>query len=268
MLVCAMLRVEDLEELPLMTLREKMQIAIVSSPRCGTTWARMVLARALNLEEIAVFNWQDLPRELPEACVLSIHWYREPNFQSFLRQNNFRLIVLARHPLDVLLSVLHFIRYEPLTARWLEGNCVIPEQLIGSSSVSEAFNRYATSWGAENLLSISYQWWHEPGALRIRYEQMVADPKGQFSSIAKAFDTATDRLEPVLGAANLEVFRAMPNRHGWQGMPGLWRKLIPTTAALKIYLYHRRVFDVLGYSIPLSLTSPASAKHNWEQLTV
>jgi hypothetical protein len=245
-----------------------LRIAIVSSPRSGNTWVRMVLARALDLEEIAVHNWADLPSTLPENCILQIHWYREPNFQSFLRKNKFYLIVLARHPLDVLLSVLHYVRYEPMTHRWLEGNCAIPPELAGSSSVSAAFNQYATSWGAENLLSISYQWWHEPAALRIRYEELVRDPIGRFSAIAKAFDGKTEKLQPILQEISFEKFRATPNRHGWQGQPGLWGRLIPTFTALNIYLYHRRIFDALGYPLPLSLTTLAHAKRSWERLKV
>jgi len=226
----------------------------------------MVLARTLGLEEIAVHNWRDLPSELPNDCVLQIHWYREPNFQAFLRENKFRLIVLARHPLDVLLSVLHFIEYEPLTARWLEGNCGISPELIGSSPVSAAFKRYATSWGAENLLSISYQWWHDPETLRIRYEDLVEDPKANFNTIVKVLDGSTDTLEPILQEINFEKFRATPNRHGWQGQPGLWRRLIPTITALKIYAYHRRVFNTLGYPPPFSLITPTNANRNWERL--
>jgi hypothetical protein len=226
----------------------------------------MVLARMMDLEELAVHNWKDLPNELPANCIVQIHWYREPNFQSFLRENNFRLIVLARHPLDILLSVLHFIRYEPLTARWLEGNCALLPELIDSSPVSAAFNRYATSWGAENLLSISYQWWHDSTAFRVRYEDLLRDPKSKFADIAKAFDGPTDRLEAILQEINLEKFQAMPNRHGWQGKSGLWRKLIPTLAALNIYAYHFRVFNALGYSPPLSLLTHAVARRNWERL--
>jgi hypothetical protein len=228
----------------------------------------MVLARALNLAEIAVHNWTDVPEKLPKDCILQIHWYREPNFQSFLRQNGFRLMVLARHPLDILLSVLHFVRHEPMTARWLEGNCAISPELIESSPVSAAFERYAMSWGAENLLSISYQWWHDPAALRIRYEDLLGDPKGKFAAIAKAFDGPPDTLELILQETNFETFRAMPNRHGWQGRPGLWRRLIPTVTALKIYAYHRRVFNALGYPIPLWLTTHANAKRDWERLVV
>jgi hypothetical protein len=242
-----------------------LRIAIVSSPRCGNSYVRTVLARALNLAEIAVHNWTDTPKELPKDCILQIHWYREPNFQSFLRENSFRLLVLARHPLDVLLSVLHFIRYEPLTARWLEGNCAISPELLESSSVSAAFERYATSWGAENLLSISYQWWHDCAALRIRYEDLVEDPNGEFAAIAKALGQTTDCIETILTEINFQTFRAMPNRHGWQGKPGLWRMLVPTITALKIYACHQRIFNVLGYPIPLSLTTRSTAKRNWER---
>jgi hypothetical protein len=49
------------------------RIAIVGSPRSGNTWARMVLARMMGLEEIAVHNWKDLPSELPANCILQIH---------------------------------------------------------------------------------------------------------------------------------------------------------------------------------------------------
>ena len=228
----------------------------------------MVLARVLNLQEIAVHNWRDIPSELPKDCILHIHWYREPNFQSFLRENEFRLIALARHPLDVLLSVLHFIRHEPLTTRWLEGNCEIPSELTSSSPVSASFNRYATSWGAENLLSISYQWWLDPSALRIRYEDFAIDPEREFTAIVKAFVKSADGLEAVLGEINFKTFQAMPNHHGWQGKPGAWRGLLPGASALRIYARHRRVFNVLGYAIPLSLTSNTNAKRNWEQIKI
>ncbi len=242
------------------------RIAIIGSPRSGNRWARMVLARTLGLQEFAIHNWTDLPSELPEECILGIHWYREPNFQSFLRKNEFRLVVLARHPLDVLLSVLHFIRFEPMTSRWLEGNCALASELIGSSPLSEAFNRYATSWGAENLLSVGYQWWHDPPILKVRYEDLVADPNDEFTAIASTFGGSTSGLEAILREISCESFRALPNRHGWQGRPGLWRRLIPTIKALKIYAYHRRVFKTLGYPPPLSLLTPAEAKRNWDRL--
>src|SRR5205807_380982 len=137
-----------------------LKIAIIGTPRSGNTWVRRVLTQALDLKEIAVHNPRDIPVLLPERVALQIHWYREPNFQTFLRSNGFKVVVMARHPLDVLVSVLTFIRHEPLTARWLEGNAEFPPDLAGHPPASPSFVAYATSWGAENLLSVSYQWWH------------------------------------------------------------------------------------------------------------
>ena len=138
------------------------RIAIISTPRSGNTWVRSVLAHALTLEEIAVHNPRDIQDVLPQRLILQVHWYREPNFQAFLRNEGFQVLVLRRHPLDVLLSVLSFVQREPGVARWLEGNTGLPAGLAKLTPVSPDFAAYATSFGAENLLSISYQWCHEP----------------------------------------------------------------------------------------------------------
>jgi hypothetical protein len=115
----------------------------------------------------------DLPAELPPKCCLQIHWYREPNFQRFLHLHSFHIVTLRRHPLDILISVLHFIQHEPQTAVWLKGNAEIPAQLSGEAPTSDAFLEWAISWGAENLLSISYQWAHHPSAIKLSYEELV-----------------------------------------------------------------------------------------------
>lgn len=242
------------------------RLAIVSSPRSGNTWTRLVLARALGIDGFAVHHWKDLPAELPKRCVLQIHWYREPNFQSFLLENDFRVLVLGRHPLDVLLSTLHFIRYEPLTARWLEGDCKIPQELVGAAPSSGVFVDYGLSQGAGNLLSVSYQWWHDPLASKIRYEDLLRDPGGRFAELLENIGEGCDRLRTALEETNIEKLKALPNRHGWQGRSGLWRKLIPTSSALRIYLHHRHVFSTLGYPPPVSLVTCASARRRWEQL--
>lgn len=138
-----------------------LRIAVISTPRSGNSWIRSVLAGALGMQEIAVHNYLDIQEQLPDRCFLQIHWYREPNFQTWLAANKFRTLCVARHPLDILLSVMHYIRYEPDTAKWLGGNVDIPSQLLSASPASKAFLDYAIGDGAENLLSISYQWWKD-----------------------------------------------------------------------------------------------------------
>jgi hypothetical protein len=243
-----------------------MRIAIVSSPRCGNTWVRSVLSSTLSLPEIGVHNYLDVTSELPQNCALQVHWYREPNFQRFLREHGFRVVVIARHPLDLLISVLHFVRHEPLTSEWLLGNAEIPTQLAGQSPTSDIFMDYALSWGAENLLSISYQWWHDSSVIRVKYEDLVASPAAKFEGLVQQLSGDGGLLGEAIARFDIDHFRSTPNKHGWQGQPGLWRQLLPFKRAREIYVRHRRVFETLDYEVPFSWLTTAAAAANWQRL--
>jgi hypothetical protein len=243
-----------------------LRIAVIGTPRCGNTWVRLVLGDILKLEQFAVHNYTELG-SVPDRCIVQLHWYREPNFQRFLREYGFKTLVLARHPLDVLVSILNFIRHEPLTARWLEGNAEIPPSLVGQPSTSREFLQYATSWGAENVLGVSYQWWHDPDAVKVRYEELVQRPDEALLSLARVFDPAARDENRAIGRLGLPFFRELPNKHGWQGRPGLWRELIVYVDARSIYKRHKRVFDVMDYSVRPYLLSRTSAFRRWKELT-
>lgn len=239
------------------------RIAVVSSPRSGNSWIRSTLAGALSMQEVAIHNYLDAPAVLPQRCFLQIHWYREPNFQAWLRANQFRVLTVARHPLDVLVSALHYIRYEPGTSRWLEGNAKLPGELTSASPSSAEFLEYALGMGAEDLLSITYQWWSDPEVLRLRYEDAVANPEAVLGQQVAALGGNAQDVVPWLERLSMEKMRATPNRHGWQGSPRLWRRLIVPQDAMRIYRRHRRVFDTLGYKIEPYFLTRASAYRNW-----
>ena len=243
----------------------KQRVAIVSSPRSGNTWLRHLLRDGLGLQELAVHNYADV-HSVPERCVMQLHWYREPNFQRFLSENGFRVLVLARHPLDVLISVLHFIKYEPETARWLGGNCEIPSTLAGKSPTSEEFVDYAVSFGAENLLSVTYQWWHERTAVRVRFEDLVGNAEEQIRSIAGLLGEPCDDPEEAVRTNSIGMFQALPNRHGWQGRAGLWRELLLPEHASRIFRRHESVFRTLGYGVEPSAVSHDEALATWDVL--
>ncbi|WP_353208982.1 sulfotransferase domain-containing protein [Sphingorhabdus sp.] len=242
-----------------------MKIVIVSSPRSGNSWLRRLLVDGLGLNDTAVHNYLDVA-QVPEQCALQVHWYREPNFQNFLAVHNFSVITLARHPLDVLLSVLHFVKYEPETKRWLEGNCALPDNLNISSPCSQCFIDYATSFGCENLLSVSYQWWHDKDALKIRYEDLVSATNSELERVADFLKVDSQLIKSALPLNSIENFQALPNRHGWQGRPGIWRELIPTDIAQKIFSRHSGVFQALGYDIEPSSLTHEEAERRWLEL--
>ncbi|HVB10757.1 MAG TPA: hypothetical protein VNM16_10385, partial [Bacillota bacterium] len=68
------------------------------------------------------------------------------------------------------------VRFEPATGKWLEGNVDIPSSLSQASPVSSEFLKYSLSFGAENLLAVTYQWWRDELAIQIKYEDCVGDP--------------------------------------------------------------------------------------------
>ena len=71
-------------------------------------------------------DWAALPPEV----VLQIHWRRTPEFQAKLNEHGFHVVTVARHPLDVLISILHFCIYESESEQWLLG-----ERRLGSGDL-------------------------------------------------------------------------------------------------------------------------------------
>lgn len=115
-----------------------LRMANVSSPRSGNNWVRGVLSAALELEPLAVHDFAEVG-ELPSGCAFSGPLVSRTAYQRFLSENNFPPLVLARHPLDILLLALHFARHEPQTRQWLLGNCEIADELSQADSSSEIF---------------------------------------------------------------------------------------------------------------------------------
>src|SRR5439155_7461592 len=135
------------------------RIVLVSTPRSGNNWQRHLLARLYDVPSLSVHNPADLDWEaLPPQCVLGIHWHPVPPFLALLERHDFRAVALARHSLDVLVSVLHFALYAP-TARWLEGEGGDERPIYGAMPRSSPFLEYAAGKRACALLYVSRDWW-------------------------------------------------------------------------------------------------------------
>ncbi len=244
------------------------RVAVVGTPRSGNSWIRGVIRDTLSLKEYAVHNYHDLPETLEERVIIQIHWPREPGFQKFLKEHGFQVIVPARHPLDVLVSALHFVRREPQTGRWLEGNAEIPPDFAKESPLSPGFEHYALSFGAENLLSVSYQWSFDTKATLVRYESLVCSPKQEFTTLMDSLGYTRERLGPALESNSFKAFSNTNNKHGWQGTPGLWQKLIPWSIARHIRARHQTIFERLGYDVPFYILGNRMAGATWEKLAI
>jgi hypothetical protein len=206
---------------------------------------------------------------LPEECIMQMHWHPWPAFRERLRNHNFQIVALARHPLDVLISILQFAIHEP-TSRWLEGEGGNESTIFGAMPRSAAFLEYATGSRARALLSVTPEWWFEPGCVQVHYESLVDDP-GQIAKllIEELGGRPKQSVADVLASTSLANLRKQTQStgHFWQGKPGLWRSFFTTEEADLLFSAHRQVFEDLGYHAHADAElTPSSADANWIRL--
>ncbi len=251
-----------------------LRVALISTPRAGNNWLRHLLVGMYQVPSLPVhapreIDWAALPRE----CLLAVHWHPSPSFLERLDQHGFQTIVLARHPLDVLISVLHFaLHYSSTqaTQRWLEGEDGNERSIFGAMPRSTAFLDYATGRRAGALLAVSHEWWQVPGCLQVRYEELLQDPEGTLQRLAEALGVpGRATVRDVVAANSMTKLRHSTGSkyHFWQGQSGLWRHLLPAAETALIVDAHQVVFDALGYEVdPDPHLTGAQADANWIKL--
>jgi hypothetical protein len=254
-----------------MTNDSPLRLAVISTPRSGNNWLQHLLSTAYDLPRLSPDTLQQVEwSALPARCVLILHWPRVPALVSLLRQHDFQVVVLARHPCDVLISILQFcLHHDP--DRWLEGAGGNERSIVGALPTSLPFLTYATGSRAAALLSVSSQWWPDPEILQVRYEDLLADPHACLErliarlavkprrSIQEAVETNT--------LANLRRQHTAVQHHFWRGQAGTWRSVIPATQAGCIAAAHADIFAKLGYACDADPTlDDRQAEVNWYQL--
>ena len=121
-------------------------------------------------------DWENLPPEV----VLQLHWRRDPGFVERLSAHGFRVVTVARHPLDVLISILHFCVYESESEHWLLGAGGSEAGIYAAMPRSRAFVEYATGPRAAGLLAVTPDWWGQPGVVG-----HAATPAGRHRRVAR-----------------------------------------------------------------------------------
>lgn len=248
------------------------RIAVVSTPRSGNTWLRGLLRGLTDAEERSEHRPRDFAwSTLPHATTLQLHWYPTSQFRALLSQHDFSVVTIVRHPLDVLMSVLHFCRHEANTAQWLDGVGGNEQALRSCSPLSPALVDYAHSQRFQLLLGVTPAWQATAKAW-LRYEDLVADTTGQLLRLADELHVPSEPgvLDKVIASRAMPVMQShMVNQHYWQGRPGLWRSLLP---AEQVELLRPALADFTepyGYDLmPDPSTSPEAAHTAWNAMAV
>ena len=234
-------------------------------------WLRRLLGAVYDLDDLsadtpAAVPWDDLP----EACALQLHWPPTGPLVEQLERSEFSTVALARHPLDVLVSVLQFAQNEPRTARWLNGDGGTELPLLGSEPCSDAFRSYATGPRAGALLAVTADWWRSPTLdAPVRFEELVAAPDAVLERVTEQLGGSA--AASVTQATERVTFESLQtetgNGHFWRGRPGQWRSLLTADDAAAVKRAHPFAFAGLGYEADADpRLTEEEARANWRAL--
>lgn len=246
-----------------------MKVALISTPRSGNTWLRLMLASVYRLEQYAVhepaaFDWAHAPAN----CIVQMHWHRSFEMLDLLARHGFQVVTIGRHPMDVLVSILHFCNKEPATRHWLLGEGGNEDEICGQSPLSASFLAYGTSARARALLSVTPEWWGQEDVVRVRYEDLVQETARTLTSACAQIGPVAANIESVVVAHSLAALQPTSrNDHFWQGRPALWRDLLTEEAVGPILKAHSDVLRALAYPDQHALAPDApTAAHLWQRL--
>jgi Sulfotransferase domain len=248
-----------------------LRLAIISTPRTGNNWLQHLLSHVYDLPRLSPVNVPNVNwSALPPSCVMILHWRRDPAVLELLERHRFQVVSMARHPLDVLVSILHYTLREP-TSGWLQEEAGGERAILGLSPCSSGFIDYAVGPRAAALLSVTTAWWQDPRCHRVHYEDLVRDPQEVMQKLVERLGVPCRNLiADAVAASTLPRLRdQFPQRayHFWQGQPDLWKALVPGPAAARIVHAHGECFSILGYScVPDLKLSHAQAEANWKGL--
>jgi hypothetical protein len=256
-------------------MRAPLRLAVLGTPRSGNTWLRRVLATAYAFG--GETGWERSahdPAEVdwgaePARSIVQVHQRRGAAFEGLLAQHGVRAVVPRRHPFDVLISILQYATHVHDTHLWLAGEGGDEAAIRGFDPNHRTFLDYACGPRARALLSVSTEWREAPGAVSVRYEDLVERPLPTLWGIAEALgQRPVVAWESALAANTMDELRKTHGfGHIWKGRPGLWRLLLTPASASVLAEAHRPLLDAFGESAdPDPALTPDRALAHWRAL--
>lgn len=229
-----------------------------------------MLARGLGLK---TFAFHQIPADAWDGFgpgdMVAIHWPHEAEFVQKLNTYGFEVFTLVRHPLDVLISILHFCLYEKETAKWLLGKGGDESSLWGAMPTSQPFLDYCQSERARALLSVSVDWANHPGARVCKYEDLLKYGGAELRRVCGPWDQPEIPWETIVKETDLDSMRkqqpaGVVTNHFWKGQAGLWRQFLTQREVDQVAPALEPFWKPFGYDLEADpLLSRAQAERNW-----
>lgn len=242
---------------------DPLRIAVLGSGRSGNTWMRLLLSELYCLDHSGVsdpeeFDWAGAP----ERCVIHAHPNPDDELRELLHENGWRVVTMARHPLDVLISHLRWGQLH--RHRWAAA-------IAGATPASSSFVDFGGSEWSDEMLAKSRLWWTLGDTTGVRYERLVGDPRAELEGLVARI--GVDPLSSAEIAVERTAFKQLRardrNDHYWQGRPGLWRTLLPERQAVALGHAHQENLDFWNYVVdPDPSLTDEQADATWRELNL
>jgi hypothetical protein len=237
---------------------------LVSYPKSGNTWVRMLIANVLSPDKPADFR--DMNRlvpdpgaqtkrhftKMPRPRVIKSHSVFDPRFPG--------VIYIVRDPRDVVISEYHYQR----KTRRIDDQYPL-EQYVSRFIAGETYAENG-SWG-QHVATWIVARDGDPRFLRVRYEELLADTASEVSRIADflKIPVTTKRLAEVVKFSSADRMRELEAKQSdasslmkgsrsdlsfvRSAKSGGWRDDLPTALAEKMESAWGPVMRHLGYPL-------------------
>lgn len=250
-------------------------IGIYSFPKSGNTWMRHIVS-ALYFNEIS--SIPDLHQKaIADAKIAKLGTGEKVKFYkshtaTIVQNNNGReinhsaIIYIYRHPLDVFLSYVNFLRKEvggnqgPILKNI---NFTSVEDAIANGDIElflDAFILYGTvqpSFLAANSWFQNVENWtsgpsvkqrgKEVPVVAIRYEDMMSQGVDALEAVRGLLGASRDEMEKAMGAAGENT--RINGKFFWKQKAGNYKEMLPERLVRKFDRYHGDRVRALGYEI-------------------
>lgn len=163
----------------------RLKILILSTPKTGNTWLRLLLSHAYGLPQVELPPiWDpECVLDLPNGFVSHQHYFPEESLVRWLRDERVVVLSTIRHPADTFLSLFHYVKWHVDDTDPAQELLRRDGEVPGSNSLEHIRRFFPLTYA----LSLS---WAQLGSHIVRYEDLLADPVAELRRV-------TQRISPV-----------------------------------------------------------------------